>query len=253
MKWLFVTILPATLLVSATAQNGTSPSRRVTVSIDASQPGTPISPYLYGQFIEHIGDLVNRSVWAEMVDDRKFYYPITSAPATAPAGQRPGRGRRANRWMPIGPDSSVIMDKDRPWVGDHSPRITLADGEPRGIRQAGVVLRKGKAYTGRVVLSGSPGAKVAASLLWGSGPGERQSVPLTAVSAGYTTFPLKFVAEGNTEDGRLEIAGTGQGSFHVGAVSLMPADNVRGFRPETVALLKQQRSGMYRFPGGNFL
>ena len=33
----------------------------------------------------------------------------------------------------------------------------------------------------------------------------------------------------------------------------MPADNVRGFRPETVALLKQQRSGMYRFPGGNFL
>jgi alpha-N-arabinofuranosidase len=51
----------------------------------------------------------------------------------------------------------------------------------------------------------------------------------------------------------MEIAGTGQGSFHIGAVSLMPAENVRGFRPETVALLKQQRSGMYRFPGGNFL
>jgi len=33
----------------------------------------------------------------------------------------------------------------------------------------------------------------------------------------------------------------------------MPADNVRGFRPDIIALLKQLRSGMYRFPGGNFL
>src|SRR5207248_11804772 len=46
---------------------------------------------------------------------------------------------------------------------------------------------------------------------------------------------------------------TGQGSFHIGAVSVMPADNIKGFRPDTVGLLKQQRSGMYRFPGGNFL
>jgi alpha-N-arabinofuranosidase len=33
----------------------------------------------------------------------------------------------------------------------------------------------------------------------------------------------------------------------------MPADNIRGFRPDTIALLKQLRSDMYRFPGGNFL
>ncbi len=250
MKSLFVAYLAAVFLVfGAAAQTGSAPGRRVTVSIDAGRTGAPISPYLYGQFIEHIGDLVNRSVWAEMLDDRKFYNPITSNPGE----QRPVRGRRANRWMPIGPDSSVTMDGDRPWVGDHSPRLTLAGAESRGIWQSGLALRKGKSYTGRVVLSGSPGAKVAVSLVWGSGPGERQSLPLSSVSAEYHTWSLTFVAEGNTEDGRIEIAGTGQGSFHIGAVSLMPADNIRGFRPETVALLKQQRSGMYRFPGGNFL
>ena len=32
----------------------------------------------------------------------------------------------------------------------------------------------------------------------------------------------------------------------------MPADNIRGFRPDTIALLKQQRSGMWRSPGGNY-
>ncbi len=39
------------------------------------------------------------------------------------------------------------------------------------------------------------------------------------------------------------------GSFHVGAVSLMPADNIDGFRPEVIAALKQLRFGVLRFPG----
>ena len=60
----------------------------------------------------------NGAAWAEMLDDRKFYYPITSNPGE----QRPVRGRRANRWMPIGPDSSVTMDGDRPDAFDHAAR-----------------------------------------------------------------------------------------------------------------------------------
>ena len=33
----------------------------------------------------------------------------------------------------------------------------------------------------------------------------------------------------------------------------MPADNIRGFRTDTTLLLRQLRTGMWRFPGGNFL
>jgi alpha-N-arabinofuranosidase len=33
----------------------------------------------------------------------------------------------------------------------------------------------------------------------------------------------------------------------------MPADNVQGFRPDTITQLKQLHSGMWRLPGGNFL
>ena len=39
----------------------------------------------------------------------------------------------------------------------------------------------------------------------------------------------------------------------VGTVSLMPADNVRGMRADTLALLKQLDATMYRWPGGNFV
>jgi alpha-N-arabinofuranosidase len=145
------------------------------------------------------------------------------------------------------------MDRQNPYVGVHTPLIRLAGGEPRGIQQAGLALRKGKAYTGRVVLAGAPGAKVTVSLVWGAGAGDRQVVPITGLRASYAKFPLKFTAGADNNDGRIEIAATGEGSFQVGAVSLMPADNIRGFRPDTTSLLKQLRSGMYRWPGGNYL
>ncbi len=33
----------------------------------------------------------------------------------------------------------------------------------------------------------------------------------------------------------------------------MPDDNVQGFRPDTIALLRDLHAGMWRLPGGNFL
>ena len=53
---------------------------RLVVNIDASQTGEPVSKYEYGMFIEHIGPLIYRSLWSEMLDDRKFYFPINSKP-----------------------------------------------------------------------------------------------------------------------------------------------------------------------------
>jgi alpha-N-arabinofuranosidase len=91
------------------------------------------------------------------------------------------------------------------------------------------------------------------SLIWGPGPHDRQTVPIKGLLPAYSKFPFKFTAGAETADARLEIAGTGKGAFHVGAVSLMRADNIRGFRPDTVALLKAQRNGMWRWPGGNWL
>ena len=253
-KSLPLVLLAAVLTTSTGAQTGGAPEKRIIATIDASKTGAPISPYLYGQFIEHIADLVNRSVWAEMLDDRKFYYPVTSQPAapeTPPQG--PMRGRRPNRWQPVGPDSAVAMDRDHPFAGEHTPLIRLAGTEPHGIQQAGLVLRKSRAYSGRVVLQGGPGAAVTVSLVWGPGRGDRQTIPIKGLQAAYAKFPFQFTAGEDTDNGRIEIAGTGSGSFHVGAVSLMPADNIHGFRRDTTGLLKQLHSGMYRFPGGNFL
>ena len=38
--------------------------------------GEEISPFLYGQFIEHIETCIYNGIWSEIVLDRKFYYEI---------------------------------------------------------------------------------------------------------------------------------------------------------------------------------
>lgn len=146
-----------------------------------------------------------------------------------------------------------MMDATNPFVGEHAPLVKLAGTEPRGIRQSGVTLTKGKAYSGRVQLAGEPGAEVSVIIVWGSGANaQRQSITLGKLANEYKKFTFQFTAE-NSGPAQFEISGTGTGSFHVGAVSLMPADNVYGFRPDAVAVLKSLHSGVYRFPGGNFV
>ncbi len=235
-------------------QNDGGASATITASIDANQIAAPVSKYLYGSFIEHIGPLIYRSLWSEMLDDRKFYFPITSKDAEQPPASSGRPFRMAlHKWRPIGPDEAVTMDTDHPFVGDQSPRIALDSSTAHGIRQAGLTLVKGKNYTGRIYLRGTPGSKVKVVLVWGDGADDRQSVSIAALTGEYKKIPLTFKANADTADGAIEVTGTGSGSFHIGAISLMPADNVQGFRPDTIALLRELHSGMWRLPGGNFL
>ncbi|HEX3984168.1 MAG TPA: alpha-N-arabinofuranosidase [Acidisoma sp.] len=230
--------------------NAQQASNSITVSIDTQKTMPPVSKYLYGMFTEHIRNTFYRAVWAEMLDDRKFYFPITSTPA--PRGQQgaAARGAATQSWRPIGPDSAVTMDKQDAYSGDQSPRIALDSSTLHGIRQAGLELVAGKKYTGRIVARATAGSHLKVTLVWGAGPGDRQSVDIPAITA-YKTFPLSFTAPAATQDAALEITGTGNGDFHIGAVSLMPADNIQGFRPDTIALLKQINMGFWRY-GGNY-
>jgi alpha-N-arabinofuranosidase len=253
-------LLVVTALIAA-AQSP-APSQPVTATIDATKTGPPISPYVYGQFLEHAGSLIYSSLWSEMLDDRKFYYSVTNKVGEDPnAGQRgfggfgPGRRRSvgAGRWNPVGPADSVVMDTNNPFVGDHTPLIKLDGSEPRGIRQTGVNFVKGETYDGRIQLAGDSTAKVSINIVWGTNADAvSQTVPLGDLSADYEKLTFSFKAE-HSGAAQFEIVGTETGSFHVGAVSLMPADNFNGWRPDAIAVLKSLHSGVYRFPGGNFV
>ncbi|MGD8785906.1 MAG: hypothetical protein PVJ60_00655 [Phycisphaerales bacterium] len=244
------------LYASVPAYAATTAPSSVNAVINAGKTFAPINPNIYGMFIEHAGGLVYRSMWSEMLDDRKFFNPIT-AKEVNPTGRDRGRRRRfggaPRRWVPVGPAESVTMDTRYTYVGDHSPAIVLNPTEPHGIRQARLTLMRDKAYVGRIVLAGDPAIQVSVSLVWGTGDNERQTMVISKLIPAYTKFPLNFKSSVDATDAQFEITATGTGTLYIGAVSLMPADNIQGWKSEVIAVLKSLRSGAYRWPGGNFV
>ena len=131
-------LLAATVKLGAAQQNTEKVPQELKVEIDTPQSAQPVSGYEYGMFIEHIGALIYRSLWSEMLDDRKFYFPIKpEEPQRAtPAQGGPFRNMQLRKWLPIGPAEAVVMDNDHPFVGEQSPRIELDASTPHGIRQS---------------------------------------------------------------------------------------------------------------------
>lgn len=245
--------LTAALCALGSAVQGQA--QQVRVTIDGGQRSAPVSPYEYGMFIEPIGSLVARTLWAEMLDDRKFYYPVVPAssdtPPPANAEGRPGVSLR--KWRPVGGDDAVTMDTREPFVGKQCASVAVAGSVPRGLGQSGLGVAAGKRYDGSLWLSGDSGARVTVTLIWGDGANDRQTVTLPAPGAGWQRVAFGFTPVAESKDARIEITGTGTGKFRVAAVSLMPSDNIDGWRADTIALARSLRSGFWRLPGGNFL
>jgi alpha-L-arabinofuranosidase len=107
------------------------------VTIGTAKTAEPVSKYEFGMFIEHIGPLIYRSLWSEMLDDRKFYFPITSKESAAPPAPQGDFDNQLRKWRPVGPDDAVVMNQDKPFTGEQSPRILLDAGnvDPPGCNE----------------------------------------------------------------------------------------------------------------------
>jgi alpha-N-arabinofuranosidase len=227
-------------MLAAVGQTRTTTAATPVVTIDATATGTPISKYIYGQFIEHLGRCIDGGIWSEMLADRKFFAAV---------------GGKDSPWHALGTAERVTMDQSDSFVGEQTPKVTLpGDGKPAGIGQGGLGLVAGKAYTGRIYLAGDPQiGPIDVSLIWDDRLDQRQTISIDGLGSGYAMTPLRLVARGTTDSGRLEITARGSGSFHVGTVSLMPEDNIHGMRRDTLKLLKELNAPIYRWPGGNFV
>ena len=231
-----------------TKSNAQSLPKEISATIHTNQTGEPIHPFVYGMFTELLSNMFENGVWAEMLSDRKFFYPVNNSESLSPRNTR----RHQLRWRPVGAEAGVTMDKDHAYVGVHSPKIIL-NNDQNGIKQSGLWLRNGKGYNGRIVLSGNSDVKVVVSLVWGTGANDKESVVIDMLGKDFRKYPLHFSAKADTNEGYIEIKAEGKGVFHIGAVSLMPDDNINGFRRDLTEILKTVGGTIYRWPGGNFL
>lgn len=205
------------------------------VVIDAAAAREPMSKYIYAQFIEHLGRCIYGGIWAEMLEDRKFYW---------------GVGEGESPWKAFGGARAAMVEAGA-FSGDHSPRIEGPAGA--GIEQGGLELRGGVDYVGSIWTAGE--GPVTVRLEWGEAgaPGAGSATTAVTPTAEWGRTELRFVNPPAAKSAKLRVVKGGEGAVRVGAVSLMPADNVRGMRKDTLELLKELDSPLYRWPGGNFV
>lgn len=253
MNMKLITILAYVLFLANSLTAG------ISITVNTEETKEPISKYIYGQFIEHLGRCIYGGIWAEMLEDRKFYYVITDDfnPWGTGSDQYWGAGDykylNASPWQVIGPAGTVVMDSTNAYVGEHSTVIHLpGNGTTAGIRQDGLAIVKGRNYTGRIILAGDNEA-LPISVRLVLDDGKTLSQEIKEITSEFQTYPLGFTAPASSEKVKIEIISKGKGKFKIGTLSLMPADNIKGWREDVVALLKELDSPVYRWPGGNFV
>jgi len=229
------------------------------VKIDISKKGDPIEKYIYGQFIEHLGRCIYGGIWAEIIEDRKFYYPITWEfdpfdTATDPFWNTgPYPFLKASPWQVIGTEETITMDNKNSFVGEHTPRISSSrDSDKFGIRQSGLGLLDGHIYEGRIILAGDESVlPITIQII--SQAGDVISFTQNEISREFTAHPIEFTSTFSCDSATIEIFSEGKGQYKIGTLSLMPANNIKGWRKDVITLMKELDAPVYRWPGGNFV
>ncbi|NLH94380.1 MAG: alpha-L-arabinofuranosidase [Candidatus Cloacimonetes bacterium] len=206
------------------------------VTIDVADKKESMSEYIYGQFIEHLGRCIYGGIWAEMLEDRKFWYLP---------------GDRESPWQVKGKRELFSVDRANPFTGDKTPVLGVDGSGAAGIQQSGLGLKPDLEYEGRIILKATPGiTAVKVTLSRGE---ESQSVTIDKLGTIFSAYPLKYQSGAMTHNASLTIEPEGNGKVWVGTASLMPSDNIEGFRSDVIALLKELNAPVYRWPGGNFV
>ncbi len=226
-----------------------SKAETVTVKINVKNQGAEINPFVYGQFIEHLGRCIYGGIWAEMLEDRKFFFPITEnykPYVDLTDTDYPVVG--ASPWEIDGDASLVTMVEADSFVGDHTPHLK----EGAAIQQRDLGVLSGKKYVGYIWVkpdSNRRETRVKVSLEFS---GNRNVSKIISLKPGkYKKTAFEFTSLETTEKAILRIEAL-KGNVFVGTVSLMPKDNIQGMRRDTLLLLKELNAPIYRWPGGNF-
>ncbi|BCW95272.1 MAG: alpha-L-arabinofuranosidase C-terminal domain-containing protein [Fimbriimonadales bacterium] len=202
------------------------------IRIDARAPEATVSPLLFGHFIEHMGQCIQGGLWAELLTNRKF------AGEVLPDGAIEG-------WRKIG-DARLRGEHRIVYTGGQAQRIEV-QGARGGVAQAGIPVQAGRAYQARVVVY--PEGVSAVQVSFGDATHRWEGLQ----AGQWHTLTAELTPARGEPAGAFRIEAEGQGALIVGCASLMPADNLHGWRRDVVETLRQTPIPILRWPGGNFV
>lgn len=242
---ILLALMCITFATASIAQSGPASAIHIaTVSSDPMHSGR-ISTMLYGGFIELLDDLVP-GMWAEMLNDRGFegvkptnWFYYTGEPNTCDRDWD-----KSDSWS---------YDTTEPFNGKQSAKITSNVKKDGSLAQQGLAVRKDLDYifTGNFKTDGSKlsaTVKLKAQLPDGSWM-VLASAPLPKLPNQWGKVGCKLKSRGTTDKAVFELQVTGSGTLKADKLSLMPSDNVNGWRKDVVEVIKAAKPGVIRFGG----
>lgn len=204
-----------------------------------------ISPYLCGSFIELLDDLVP-GMWAEMLNDRGFegisrlssFFYYTGEPNFCD-----------KEWGVAG---NWSYDSEEPFNGSRSLKLTAAK-KSASVFQPDLYVKKGSKYqfSGHF-RSDSPDARAAVKIKTLLPDGKWlviASEKLPKLTGEWSNYTCTLTSTGTTDKAVFELEVKGSGSVWADRVSLMPTDNLKGWRKDVIQVIKDAKPGMVRWGG----
>jgi alpha-N-arabinofuranosidase len=205
-----------------------------------------ISPMLYGGFVELLDDVVP-GMWSEMLGDRDFEGVLP----TANWAYHLGALNLCDRdW-----DKNETWDysTEDPWSGVQSAELTAAKDRPGQLSQGRLAVTKGMTYLFSGYLRGSS-TRLDASIRLKALLPDGQWMSLGSAALGqagkdWTKLRAKLICTGTTDRAVLQIETLGDGSLWMDKLSLMPSDNIDGWRRDVVEATRELRPPILRWGG----
>lgn len=234
----------------------------ITVHAEALREA-PISPLIYGEFIEFLNDMIP-GMWADKLQDRSFAGLTPPAAFYRKLAAFDGPMWHAYR-CPTGAygqgmvgDVSFARDTDNPFVGSQCGRITYGGwpGGMGGAAQTGVAVKAGErldftGYLRGAALSGP--VRVMIGRDYGAYFDAYDTLVLDGVGTDWGKHTGSLTSPVTDPDASFLIALDAPGTLWLGRLSLMPESAVEGWRADVVATVKASKPGIIRFGGSSLI
>ncbi len=205
-----------------------------------------ISPMLYSGFVELLDDVVP-GMWAEMLGDRDFEGVLPAANWAYHLGTLNLCDRDWDR------NETWEYSTEDPWCGAQSAKLTAGRDRPGRLSQGGLAVSRGVTY----LFSGhfrSSSTDLEVSIRLKSLLPDGQWMVLGSASlprsgGDWTKIAARLACTGTTDRAVLEIEAVGEGQLRLDKLSLMPADNLGGWRRDVVEATRELRPPILRWGG----
>ncbi|NOZ21491.1 MAG: hypothetical protein GXP25_10435 [Planctomycetes bacterium] len=213
------------------------------IQVDASRRLGELSPFVFGQFIEHIRDHVT-AMLAEVLSNGTF---ATQSPR-APGLPQP--------WVPVNAPTSAFVSGTIP-PGERGlargVEITADSGETHtGVSQLELVVRHGVPLRVSLALRPEGGVKAVKLKMVCSQGGALAEADIRDLGSEWKVYETELIPERDSQHAEFQILFRGPGGLSVGAVSVIPANARGGIRAEVFHMARALRPRIMRYPGGCF-